>query len=219
MISLVAAAVNGTRRPQRPERQPNFLRSLRPLHSILAATAVLSFGAPLAAHDLERTSVVLTFRPDGAFVLDVANDPNWLKLRLENFPGPFPDRVVMWVDGHEIRPVAVEFIPGTLVAIHRMRGQMPTDARSLRWYYGLVIDPYPLTVRRADGKMTVEVVGGDAWSRAIDLSGQYPAPILSSTAVGLALVLLLAIPVALRMGLWRGTNTKEAEDTEARTST
>ena len=34
---------------------------------------------------------------------------------------------------------------------HRLRGRLPVDAHTLRWYYGLVIDPYPLTIRRADG--------------------------------------------------------------------
>jgi hypothetical protein len=151
-----------------------------------------------AAHDLERTNVLLTFENDGSFVLDVANDPNWLKLRLENFPGPFPDRIVMWVDGREIRPASVEFIAGTPAAIHRMRGRMPRDARTLRWYYGLVIDPYPLTVRRADGRMVVEEVQGDAWSREIDLSGQIRAPILSARLTALAVIALLALPIALR---------------------
>ena len=159
----------------------------------------LSLTAVPGAHDLERTSVVLAFQPDGSFVLDVANDPSWLKLRLESFPGPFPDRVVLWVDGHEIRPASVEFIPGTPMAIHRMRGRMPADARSLRWYYGLVIDPYPLTVRRADGRVIVEEIGGDAWSREIDLAGQYPAPILSSRATAILIAAILLIPLAIRI--------------------
>jgi len=198
MITPVAPA--GTQRAQSrqtTQKKLDLQGRLRAWHALLLA-ALASLGTTLAAHDLERTNVVLSFERDGAFVLDVANDPSWLKLRLENFPGPFPDRVVMWVDGREVRPTSVEFIPGTPVAIHRMRGRVQVDARTLRWYYGLVIDPYPLTVRRADGKLIVEEVGGDAWSRAIDLSGQYPAPLLSSTATGIALLLLLAVPVALR---------------------
>ena len=182
IITLVAAAVKGTQR-------------LWPAAAIL----FLSLSGALAAHDLERTTVLLAFERDGSFVLDVANDPDWLKLRLENFPGPFPDRVVMWVDGREIRPTAVEFIPGTPAAIHRMRGRLPRDARTLRWYYGLVIDPYPLTVRRADGKMVVEEVQGDAWSRAIDLSGQFPAPILSSRTTAVLVAAILLIPLAIRI--------------------
>jgi len=170
---------------------------VRTLRSAVTVAAIL-WQASLAAHDLERTSVVLTFERDGSFVLDVANDPNWLKLRLESFPGPFTDRIVMWVDGGEIRPASLEFVPGA-PAVHRMRGRMPTGVRTLRWYYGLVGDPYPLTVRRADGKVIVEEVGGDAWSRAIDLSGQFPAPILSARLVGVAMMALLALPLALRL--------------------
>ena len=57
-------------------------------------------AARAQAHDLERTQVLLAFARDGSFVLDVANDPAWLKLRLESFPGSFAERVVLWVDGH-----------------------------------------------------------------------------------------------------------------------
>jgi hypothetical protein len=176
----------------------------------MCVLAVTLRAASASAHDLERTQVLLTFDRDGSFVLDVANDPNWLKLRLERFPTPFADRVVLWVDGREIRPSSVEFLApeagsGSVdrLAIYRMRGRMPAGARTLRWYYGLVIDPYPLIVRRADGRVVVEEVAGDAWSRAIDLSGQIHGPIVSTTIVGVALMLVLALPIALRLGFWR----------------
>ena len=81
----------------------------RGLRSAFVLAVALSV-AP-AAHDLEKTQVTITFARDGSFVADVANDPAWLKLRLETIPGPFADRVVMWVDGREIRPESVEFIP------------------------------------------------------------------------------------------------------------
>lgn len=169
---------------------------VRTLRSAVTVAAIL-WQASLAAHDLERTSVVLTFESDGSFVLDVANDPNWLKLRLESFPGPFADRIVMWVDGREVRPASVEFMPGA-PAVHRMRGRMPREARTLRWYYGLVGDPYPLTVRRADNKVIVEEVQGDAWSREIDLSGQFHAALVSPRVVSFALALVMVVPIALR---------------------
>lgn len=189
--------------------------------------------AASSAHDLERTQVSIVFARDGSFVADVANDPIWLALRLESVPGRFADRVVLWVDGHEIRPSSVEFIPPSArpervegarpepvdspltlspskgerlahrpaggLATHRLRGRMPADARTLRWYYGLVIDPYPLTVRRADGRMLVEEVGGDAWSRTIDLSGQFQTSRASSTLAALALAAVLLIPLAIRL--------------------
>ena len=176
-------------------------------------------AASPAAHDLERTQVLITFERDGSFVLDVANDPSWLKLRLERFPDSFANRVVLWVDGREVRPTSVELITGPAGATHRLRGRMPSDARTLRWYYGLVIDPYPLAVRRADGRVVIEDIAGDAWSRTIDLTGQFRAPILSSTMVGGALLILLAVPIALRLRYRRFNtfNTKDTKDTEEKT--
>lgn len=171
-------------------------------------------AAPAYGHDLERTQVSLTFARDGAFTLDVANDPAWLKLRLEPFErqgASFTDRIVLWVDGHEIRPTSVEFIPGDPAATYRMRGHMPTDAHTLRWYYGLVVDPYPLTVRRADGRVMIEEIAGDAWSREIDLTGQFRAPLISNRIVGILIVALFLLPLALR---WKRMQPRSREDTK-----
>jgi hypothetical protein len=166
-------------RSPRSQSQEFSLRTLRDLVSVFLAAVLVPAAA--IAHDLERTRVSLTFSADGSFVADVSNDPRWLQLRLESIRGPFIDRVVLFVDGREIRPTSVEYLPppvsvkalDTSVATYRMRGKMPLDARTLRWYYGLVIDPYPLTIRRADRRVVVEQVAGGAWSRDIDLSGQF----------------------------------------------
>ena len=159
---------------------------------------------PAAAHDLERTLISLSFQQDGSFVLDVANDPNWLLLRLESFAGGqvpagltddardarlralapvFIDRIVLFVDGHEVRPTSAEYLPPTpapgplpALATYRLRGTMATNARTLRWLYGLVIDPYPLTITRADGRSHTEWIAGSDWSGTIDLSGQFREP-------------------------------------------
>ena len=160
--------------------------------------ASLLLGAVVSAHDLEKTQVSIVFARDGSFVADVANDPNWLTLRQQSIPGPFADRVVFWVDGREIRPESAELIAGT-PAINRLRGHVPLDSRTLRWYYGLVIDPYPLTIRRADGRIVVEEVQGDAWSRTIDLAGQFHAPAVSQTVIGLTIAALLLVPLAIRL--------------------
>jgi hypothetical protein len=159
---------------------------------------LIAIAIPAAGHDLEKTQVSITFARDGSFVADVANDPSWLKLRRESIPGPFADRVVLWVDGHEIRPESVEFISGPS-AVNRLRGRVPTNARTLRWFYGLVMDPYPLTIRRADGRLIVEEIGGDAWSRTIDLSGQFQPPMLTQRMVGLAIGALLLAPLAVKL--------------------
>jgi hypothetical protein len=159
---------------------------------------MLVIAAPAHAHDGERTQVLLTFARDGSFTLDVSNDPSWLKLRLERFGGNFIDRVVLFVDGHEIRPNSVEYIGGEELATHRLRGRFPTDARTLRWYYGMVADPYPLAVRRTDGRVLVEEIAGDAWSGAIDVSGQFTAPLLSERGAAALVIGLLCIPLLLR---------------------
>ncbi len=170
---------------------------------------VIASWTVASAHDLERTRVSIVFARDGSFVADVVNDPRWLALRQESIPGPFADRVVLWVDGHEIHPSSVEFIPfdshalaqdrAERLATYRLRGRMPTDAHTLRWYYGLVIDPYPLTIRRADGRLLVEEVGGDAWSRTIDLSGQFQTPLVNEKLVAALLAGLLVLPLAIRL--------------------
>ena len=158
-------------------------------------------AASVSAHDLERTQVSIVFARDGSFVATVANDPAWLQLRQESIPGPFADRVVFWVDHHEVRPESVEFIAGAPLASYRLRGRVPLDAKTLRWYYGLVIDPYPLTIRRADGRMVVEEIQGVAWSRTIDLSGQFHAPLVNQRIIGAVIAALLLMPVAIRLRL------------------
>ena len=149
--------------------------------------------------------MLLTFERDGSFTLDVSNDPSWLKLRLERYNGNFIDRVVLFVDGHEIRPTSIELLPPRArpepverMATHRLRGRFPTNARTLRWYYGMVVDPYPLAIRRADGRVVVEEIAGDAWSGAIDLSGQFKAPLLSERSVVVLVIGLFCAPLLLR---------------------
>lgn len=94
------------------------------------------------------------------------------------------DRVVLFVDGAEVRPATVEYTPPPAVApsgqfapaSYTLRGQLPASARTLRWYYGLVIDPYPLTITAADGTSLTEWVQGDAWSTALPLGGPFVRP-------------------------------------------
>jgi len=162
--------------------------------------AVVLTGATLHAHDVERTQVLLSFARDGSFTLDVSSDPNWLKLRLQRYDGNFIDRVVLFVDGHEIRPASIEFVPAAAegLATYRMRGRFPADARTLRWYFGMVVDPYPLAIRRADGRVVVEEIAGDAWSGAIDLTGQFTPPLLSERGVLVLVVGLFCAPLLLR---------------------
>jgi hypothetical protein len=81
-----------------------------------------------------------------------------------------------------VRPISADYAPPRPeqpgdalppLATFRLRGRMPPDARTLRWLYGLVIDPYPLTIRRADGASRTDWINGSDWSDTIDLSGQF----------------------------------------------
>ena len=93
---------------------------------LLAVLGVVAAGTTPRAHDLERTTAHLTLAADGSFALRLAHDPAWLVLRLEGFAGApgaasttdpaardarlrewaplMIDRVVLFVDGHEVRP-------------------------------------------------------------------------------------------------------------------
>ena len=166
--------------------------------------AFLATARPIA-HDLERTTVHLRVAADGSFTLRLAHDPSWLLLRMETFAGGSSvstsdpaardarlralapqaiDRVVLFVDGHEVRPLSSEYTPPPssapagefALASYTLRGFLPVPSHGLRWYYGLVADPYPLTVELADATSTTELVQGDAWSTTITLGGHFARP-------------------------------------------
>ncbi len=163
--------------------------------------AILAAAQALLAHEAERTRVVLTFTGDARFTLEVANDPLWMLMRLETFAGGtvpanptpeqrdtrlaqlgsvFADRIVLFVDGHEIRTDTVEYRPpsasSAALATFRLSGTMPPHASSLRWLYGIVADPYPLEIRQVDGSSTIEWIHGANWSGTIDLTRSFPRP-------------------------------------------
>ena len=62
-----------------------------------------------------------------------------------------------------------------------------------------MIDPYPLTVRRADGRVLVEEISGNAWSRTIDVSDQFRRTWVSATVGGWIIAGLLLVPLAIRI--------------------
>jgi hypothetical protein len=152
------------------------------------------------SHEAERTRVSIAFEQDGRFVLDVANDPLWMLLRLETFAGGrvpegltpeqrdarlaqlgsvFADRIVLFVDGHEVRADSVEYLPPSTLeslATFRLTGRMPRAASTLRWLYGIVADPYPLEIRQPDGSTAIEWIHGTNWSGTIDLTRSFTRP-------------------------------------------
>jgi HupE / UreJ protein len=171
--------------------------------------ALLFLGESLSAHEAEKTRVTLTLSADGSFVLEIANDPMWLLLRLETFAGGtapanmsaadrdarlaqlasvFADRIVLFVDAHEVRATSVEYVApvrdqgagigdqGAALARFHLTGTMPRDATRLRWLYGLVGDRYPFEIRQPDGSSAIEWIEGTNWSDVIDLSHSFTRP-------------------------------------------
>jgi len=67
-------------------------------------------------------------------------------------------------------------------------------------------------VTRADGRVIVEEVQGNAWSRTIDMRGQFDAPRFGARTVGIVVIGLLLLPGVLRLA--RLSTTGDAVDTE-----
>lgn len=180
----------------------------------LSLAALIAASISLNAHELERTQVSITLAPDGSFVLDISNDPTWLLMRLEPFAGgrsgpapsdsqardarlaqlgdTFADRLVLFLDGEEIRAQSIEYIAPRAqtaadsvppLATYRLRGVLPRQPHTLRWFYGIVIDPYPLTITRVDGRSLTEWIDGAFWSAPIDLTGQFAPATAWQTAL------------------------------------
>jgi hypothetical protein len=175
-------------------QRASFVRALARSGLVLAA---LLIPESARSHEAERTRVSIVFSADGRFVVEVANDPMWLLLRLETFAGGlvpagltatardarlaqlgavFADRIVLFVDGHEVRADSVAYVPPATpesLAAFRLNGRMPPNANTLRWLYGLVADPYPLEIRQPDGSATIEWIHGTNWSGTIDLTKSF----------------------------------------------
>ena len=108
--------------------------------------------------------------------------------RLAQLTSVFADRIVLFVDAHEVRATRVEYVPpvrdqgsgiadqGTALASFISTGTMPRDATRLRWLYGLVGDRYPLEIRQPDGSSAIEWIDGTNWSDVIDLSRSFTRP-------------------------------------------
>lgn len=120
-------------------------------------------------------------------------DPAGRDARLAALAPDAIDRVVLFVETvdaagqatrFEVRPSSSTYTPPPAavpagqfaLAAYTLRGQLPPGARSIRWYYGMVADPYPFTITLADGSSRTEWVQGDAWSTALPLGGPFARP-------------------------------------------
>lgn len=121
-----------------------------------------------------------------------ATDDAARDVRLRTWAPAAIDRVVLFVEStddtgaivrHEVRPDASAYTPPPAqvpdgefaLGAYTLTGHLPATARSLRWYYGMVADPYPFTLTLPDGSTRTEWVQGDAWSTALPLGGTLTA--------------------------------------------
>ena len=156
----------------------------------------------VASRSQSGPRVTLTLQSNGQFMLDVAQRSQLAAAaardvcgrqcagrtsrlaqrdaRLAQLTSVFADRIVLFVDAHEVRAASVEYLrrrggSGSGSGSGRPAGHFPIDrinaARrdALRWLYGLVADPYPLEIRQPDGSSTIEWIEGTNWSDVIDL--------------------------------------------------
>ena len=170
---------------------------------VLLLLTQLSAGR-ISAHELERTTVFVSFNDDGTYLVDVVNDPNWLLARVEPFSGrkpsgrldraerdallheltdTFVERVNLYFDDERVG-VAATYIPpdaslpddpddpplGTM----RLEGRMPEGARTFRWSYGYVIDPYPLLLETENGEWITSWVDGEYDSETFEMAVLLP---------------------------------------------
>jgi hypothetical protein len=139
-------------------------------------------ASSLAAHEGEKTRVILSLSADGSFILDVANDPMWLLLRLETFAGGsvpanlsaaerdarlaqltsvFADRIVLFVDSHEVRASASSMCarnrlasrPGVVSSDRHDAARCDAAALAVRLGRRSLSarDPQPMDRRRSNG--------------------------------------------------------------------
>jgi hypothetical protein len=104
--------------------------------------------------------------------------------RLRELSTTFVDRIVLFASGREVRPTGIEYVPPPLspdgdssspaLATFRLTGTLPPGTETMRWLYGLVIDPYPLTIRTAGGSIATEWINGSDWSGIIALTAAAP---------------------------------------------
>ena len=161
-------------------------------------------GDDARAHELERTTVRVSFNDDGTYRVDVMNDPGWLLARVEPFsglppsgrldPGPrdarlvdltgtFAERVNLYFDDVRMDVTAVYVPPDPALPVDlddpplgtmRLEGRMPEGTRTFRFGYPLIIDPYPLMIQTGDDGWITSWIDGRYESETFELAALLP---------------------------------------------
>ena len=185
-------------------RQLRSQLSARPLAMAATVALVWTATGPIAAHELELTEVHVTFSNDNRFQIDVMNDPGWLLMRVEPFSGhalsgrlepeqrdrrlvdmeaTFSEWVHLYFDGERADTGATYLPPspggptapdGTPLGVMRLRGQVPPDATTFSFAYGLIMDAYPVLIRDEHDEVITYWNVGEYETEALPLEGLLP---------------------------------------------
>ena len=106
--------------------------------------------------------------------------------RLEDLRGKFAEWIWLLFDGERIEAFP-EYVPeerkgpvpdsiAPPLTTMRIRGRVPEGAKQFSFAYGLVLDPYPITVIGGDGEGQVTWVEGPVESDKLDIEALMPPP-------------------------------------------
>src|SRR5262245_3331467 len=178
------------------------MRRWRPSIVVAMLAGVLLTPARARAHELGKTQAIATLR-DGAYEVDISVDPDALLTTLEAYAGTvrtvrygrtvrdrriteladiFLARTHVRFDGRSAAP-AFEYRPAAPFddlaqrpSVVRLRGQIPTEARTFSFNYGLALGTYALNVRIEEGAMRTQWIVGAASSEPVPLGAPAPPP-------------------------------------------
>ena len=162
---------------------------------------VLAAAMPAGAHEIGKTQVTATFRPDGTYQIDILVDPDALLTKLEVYAGlpvstgmarterdrridalqrVFVERVSVRFDGgsvpprFEYRPVVAFNDLAQVPSVVRLTGDIPKGAGVFTFSYGLAMGSYALNVRVDDSPLQTTWVEGAAPSAPASLVAPPP---------------------------------------------
>lgn len=177
---------------------------------VAALAIVLGSVAPARSHEIGTTQVVVTFTPEGEYVVSLSTDAASLLAKLETLAGQLRSRPVLFLDYQQridalraqfLEQISVRFdgvavtpdvtsVPEADVhaafeapgATLRLRGPIPAGARRFSWRYDLAFATYALVLPAANSSTShTEWLEGGQESRPFPLDERATTP--SRTAI------------------------------------
>ena len=177
--------------------------------AMVVALLALACAVPARAHEIGKTQVTATFRPNGTYQIDISVDPDALLTKLEVSSGEpmssassraerdrriealsntFVDRIGVRFEGVADRP-RFQYLPASAfsdfaqaASVVRLTGQVPAGAPDVTFAYGLAMGSYALNVRVGDSPLQTLWLEGSRSSAPVSLVAPPPPASWSETA-------------------------------------